>query len=46
MTQTLTPTLYTHVDIEIPRPADEVWAVVTNYATDTDLAEGHHRDDP
>jgi hypothetical protein len=36
----MTQTLYTHVDIQIPRPADEVWAVVTNYATDTSWRKG------
>jgi hypothetical protein len=36
----MTKTLYTHVDIEIPRPADEVWAVVTDYATDTTWRKG------
>ena len=33
-------TLYTHVDIEIPRPAEHVWAVVTDYATDTVWRKG------
>jgi Polyketide cyclase / dehydrase and lipid transport len=33
-------TLYTHVDIEIPRPAETVWAVVTDYATDTVWRKG------
>ena len=33
-------TLYTHVDIEIPRPAEQVWAVVTDYATDTIWRKG------
>jgi hypothetical protein len=33
-------TLYTHVDIEIPRPAEQVWAVVTDYATDTVWRKG------
>jgi hypothetical protein len=36
----MTKTLYTHVDIEIPRPADQVWAVVTDYATDTVWRKG------
>lgn len=36
----MTTTLYTHVDIEIPRPAEEVWAVVTDYATDTVWRKG------
>ena len=31
----MTSTLSTHVDIEIPRPAEEVWAVVSDYATDS-----------
>ena len=31
----MTKTLYTHVDVEIPRPAEAVWAVVTDYAADT-----------
>ena len=33
-------TLFTHVDIEIPRPAEKVWAVVTDYATDTIWRKG------
>ena len=32
--------LFTHVDIEIPRPAEQVWAVVTDYATDTIWRKG------
>ena len=36
----MTTTLYTHVDIEIPRPAEQVWAVVTDYATDTVWRKG------
>jgi hypothetical protein len=33
-------TLYTHVDVEIARPAAAVWNVVTNYATDTAWRKG------
>ena len=36
----MTKTLYTHVDIEIPRPAETVWAVVTDYASDTVWRKG------
>jgi hypothetical protein len=36
----MTATLCTHVDIEIPRPAEEVWAVVSDYATDTVWRKG------
>ena len=36
----MTATLCTHVDIEIPRPAEAVWAVVTDYATDTVWRKG------
>jgi hypothetical protein len=36
----MTTTLYTHVDIEIPLPAEQVWAVVTDYASDTDWRKG------
>jgi hypothetical protein len=36
----MTKTLYTHVDIEIPRTPETVWAVVTNYATDTVWRKG------
>jgi hypothetical protein len=35
-----TNTLYTTVDVEIPRPADVVWSVVTDYATDTEWRKG------
>ncbi len=36
----MTKTLHTHVDIEINRPAEAVWAVVTDYATDTAWRKG------
>jgi hypothetical protein len=36
----MTDTLYTHVDVEIPRPAMAVWNVVTDYATDTAWRKG------
>lgn len=32
--------LHTHVDIDIARPADAVWDVVTDYATDTTWRRG------
>jgi hypothetical protein len=35
-----TTTLRTHVDIEIARPAEAVWSVVTDYATDTTWRKG------
>jgi Polyketide cyclase / dehydrase and lipid transport len=37
---TATATLSTHVDVEIRKPADEVWAVVADYATDTAWRKG------
>src|SRR5262245_53346279 len=36
----MSKTLYTTVDIEIPRPAATVWGVVTDYATDTVWRKG------
>ena len=36
----MTKTLYTHVDIEIPSPAEAVWEVVADYATDTVWRKG------
>ena len=36
----MTKTMYTSVEIEIPRPADTVWSVVTDYATDTVWRKG------
>jgi hypothetical protein len=36
----MTKTLYTHVDIEIPRTPEMVWAVVTDYETDTVWRKG------
>ena len=36
----MTHTLYTHVDVEIARPATAVWNVVTDYATDTSWRKG------
>src|SRR5262245_52295263 len=36
----MSKTLYTTVDIEIPRPAAAVWGVVTDYATDTVWRKG------
>lgn len=35
-----TQTLHTHVDIEIARPAEAVWAVVSDYSTDTVWRKG------
>ena len=36
----MTKTMYTSVDIEIARPAEQVWDVVTDYATDTVWRKG------
>jgi hypothetical protein len=36
----MSKTLYTTVEIEMPRPADAVWNVVTDYATDTVWRKG------
>ncbi len=36
----MSTTLHTHVDIEIARPADTIWNVVTDYATDTTWRKG------
>ena len=36
----MTATLTTHLEIEIPRPPDAVWAVVSDYPTDTIWRKG------
>jgi Polyketide cyclase / dehydrase and lipid transport len=36
----VTSTLHTHARVEIARPAPDVWAVVTDYATDTTWRKG------
>ena len=36
----MTKTLHTHVDIEIARPAEVIWEVVTDYPTDTIWRKG------
>lgn len=36
----MTSTLYTHVEIEIARPATAVWDVVADYAADTEWRAG------
>ena len=35
-----TNTLYTHVEVDIARPATAVWDVIANYATDTEWRKG------
>ena len=36
----MTKTLHTHVDVTIDRPPEQVWSVVSDYATDTRWRKG------